>query len=238
MQLEQLQRRNLDLQKENEDLRAKLSRAISERDAAVARARALDQQVQELMGRVQQPSEPVDDEWRRSGMYTWTELSSEFLFDSGKATLRPAARAKLQDVVSTIQSRYPNMDVWVIGHTDTDPIKVTKAQWQDNLDLSCNRGMSIYRELMHLGITPARMIAGGQGEYFPVASNASRAGKQQNRRVDIVVVPQREARPIETPAVEESTPTRSPSIEREPAREPAPRTTPPAPEDITGPATD
>jgi len=191
LQIQALNERVAELQRENEELRTRLARAITERDEARRQANALAEQVRMLQGeRAKAP-----EGWVTSGPYTWTSLSTDFLFDSGKATLRPAARAALQQVVSTIQQNYPDMFVMVLGHTDTDPIKRTKDLWADNLDLSVNRGMTIFRELQKLGIPPNRMIAGGQGEWFPVATNATRAGKQQNRRVEIIVVPPRESNP-------------------------------------------
>jgi len=192
LQIQALNERVAELQRENEDLRARLARAISERDEARRQANALAEQVRMLQGE----REKAPEGWVTSGPYTWTALSTDFLFDSGKATLRPAARAALQQVVTTIQQNYADKFVMVLGHTDTDPIRRTKDLWADNLDLSCNRAMTVFRELQKLGIAPERMIAGGQGEWFPVATNATRAGKQQNRRVEIIVVPPRESLPV------------------------------------------
>jgi chemotaxis protein MotB len=192
------------LNSENTDLRSRLAQAIADRDAARSRAAALERENGDLRGRLaaQQPMERIKG-WEFSGQYAWTTLSTDFLFDSGKATLRSAARAKLEQVVSDIQAKFPDRDIWVLGHTDTDPINKTKHLWADNLDLSCNRGMTVYRELMKLGITPKRMLAGGQGEYFPRAENSTKASKQENRRVEIIAVPARSA--TGEPAVLEKT---------------------------------
>lgn len=198
LQIEAQQERINQLMAENDDLRSRLARAISDRDAARARAAALEQQVLDLRRQLaEKPPAEGPAGWEVSGPYAWTTLSTDFLFDSGKATLRPAAREKLQQVVNEIQANFPDKMVWVLGHTDTDPIRVTKHLWTDNLDLSCNRGMTIYRELMKLGLTPDRMMAGGQGEWYPRAANSTKAGKQQNRRVEIIAVPTRGA-PTET----------------------------------------
>jgi flagellar motor protein MotB len=194
------------LQAENDDLRSRLAAAMNERDQWRNRAQALEKENADLRAQLSQKP-PVEGlaGWKYSGPYAWTELSTDFLFDSGKATLRPAAQAKLQQVVSEINANFPDKAIWVLGHTDTDPIKVTKNLWKDNLDLSANRGMTVFREMMKLGIDPKRMIAGGQGEYYPVASNATRAGKQQNRRVEIIAVPLRGS-PSGSPAPEAAAP--------------------------------
>ncbi len=186
------------LQVENDDLRSRLAAAMSERDQWRDRAAALERENAELRRQLAAPVEKGPAGWETYGPYAWTSLSTDFLFASGEATLKAGAQAKLQQVVSEINQNFPDRMVWVLGHTDTDPIMRTRDKWADNLDLSCNRGMTVYRELMKLGIPAARMMAGGQGEWYPRASNASRAGKQQNRRVEIIVVPARSA--VGTPA--------------------------------------
>jgi flagellar motor protein MotB len=198
LQMSEMADRIRQLTAENDDLRARLAAAQSELNNLRARNAQLEQQLRDAQAALaaKPPVEgPLDDEWRRSGVYTWTALGTDFLFDSGKATLRPQARPKLQEVVATIRDRYPQpeFDIWVLGHTDTDPIRQTKSLWADNLDLSVNRGMTVFKELQSLGLNPKYMIAGGQGEYNPVASNANRAGKQENRRVEIIAVPARGA---------------------------------------------
>jgi len=210
IQIETLQKRVQDLDAENASLRERLAKAIADRDAALARAKALQQQLDELM---KAPRETGPAGWEVSGPYAWTSVGTDFLFDSGKATLRPEARAKLAQIVREIQANYPDRVIWVLGHTDTDPIKYTKDKWQDNLDLSCNRAMTVYREFMNLGLRPERMIAGGQGEWFPKASNATRAGKQQNRRVEVIAVPPRPAVGTPTTPAETTPPSETPRTE-------------------------
>jgi flagellar motor protein MotB len=198
------------LQAENDDLRSRLAAATSERDQWRNRAAALEQENANL--RAQLAKQPTGGElpegWKGTREFAWKEIGTDVLFDSGKATLKPGAQSKLQQVITEINQNFPDRMVWVLGHTDTDPIK--KSNWKDNLDLSVNRGATVFRELMKLGVTPQRMMAGGQGEWFPVASNATRAGKQQNRRVEFIVVPQRPTATggpaLETAAPEKATP--------------------------------
>ncbi len=200
IQIETLQRKIQELDQENASLRERLARAISDRDAALARARALEQENANLRAQLsQRPTEqpaPAPRDWETSGPYTWTSVGTDFLFASGSADLRPEGRAKLQEIVGTIQREFPEKAIWVLGHTDTDPIRRTKDLWKDNLDLSCNRSMTVFRELERLGLRPERLIAGGQGEYFPRSGNTDRAGKSQNRRVEIIAVPPRPARGV------------------------------------------
>lgn len=185
-----LQEKVNQLQAENDDLRSRLAAATNERDQWRSRAAALEQENANLHKQLAaQPTGELPEGWKGTKEFAWKEIGTDVLFDSGKATFKAGAQAKLQQVVSEINQNFPDRMVWVLGHTDTDPIKV--SHWKDNLDLSCNRGMTVYRELMKIGMRPERMMAGGQGEWFPIASNASRAGKQQNRRVEFIVVPPR-----------------------------------------------
>lgn len=195
LEIQSLQERLRECQNENEDLRSRLAAAIRERDAARARAYALEQRNADLMEmmRNRPESESLPEGWDQAGDWRWVDLGTDFLFDSGKATLKPEARAKLQEVVQQINERFPGMMIWVIGHTDTDPILKTKHLWADNLDLSVNRGAAVYRELAKLGISTDRLIAGGQGEYNPEVPNTTKESKAQNRRVQIVAVPMAEA---------------------------------------------
>ncbi|MHC4168380.1 MAG: OmpA/MotB family protein [Planctomycetota bacterium] len=115
-------------------------------------------------------------------------LENALLFDSGKATLKKATSAELDHIRSVLRDgRYAGKPIDVVGHTDTDPIRKTKAQWKDNWELSAERALSVARYLMQKGIADEDIRAVGCGASRPVASNASSAGKAKNRRVEIVV---------------------------------------------------
>jgi len=101
-------------------------------------------------------------------------------FYSGRAQLKSDAKNELKKIASTIKSKYGNMEVWVIGHTDTDPIK--KSGWKDNWELSTERALAVTRYLISRGVSEAKLVAGGCGEYRPIGND-----KSKNRRVEIVV---------------------------------------------------
>ncbi|UCE50283.1 MAG: OmpA family protein [Phycisphaerales bacterium] len=115
-------------------------------------------------------------------------LDDSILFDSGKATLKKATNASLDHVHSVLQQgRYAGKPIDVVGHTDSDPILRTKNMWKDNLELSSERALSVARYLIQKGIPDEDIRAVGCGASRPVASNANKAGKAKNRRVEIVV---------------------------------------------------
>jgi outer membrane protein OmpA-like peptidoglycan-associated protein len=105
---------------------------------------------------------------------------SDVLFDTGKYTLRPGAREKLAKVSGIILA-YPSLKLEVEGHTDS----VGTDEY--NIKLSENRATSVRNYLVEQGINTSFITARGFGKSQPVATNGTAAGRQQNRRVELVV---------------------------------------------------
>jgi outer membrane protein OmpA-like peptidoglycan-associated protein len=105
---------------------------------------------------------------------------SDVLFDSAKFTLRPAAREKLAKI-SGIVLAYPTLALAIEGNTDSVGGDAYNQQ------LSENRAGSVRDYLATEGIPSASMTAHGFGKTQPVASNDTAEGRQQNRRVELVV---------------------------------------------------
>lgn len=113
---------------------------------------------------------------------------SEVLFDSGKAKIKSEAYESLDKVARVLKETVPDLDIGIEGHTDNVPIKV--SGWKSNWELSSARAMSVLHYLVDKkGIAPHRVAAIGYGEYRPVASNDTKEGRRQNRRVEIVILP-------------------------------------------------
>ena len=112
-------------------------------------------------------------------------LPNAILFDSGKANLRSATSKELDHIYSVLKEKYPGREIEVAGHTDTDPI--TKSKWADNWELSAERALTVTRYLIQKGIPEGRVKAVGCGPARAVAPNTNSAGKQKNRRVEIIV---------------------------------------------------
>lgn len=194
LQIEAQAERINELMTENDDLRARLARCSNERDAARARVQSLEQENFDLLQQIRRsrqiPTEPTGPTgWTTRGEFSWIDVGSDFLFASGKATLTTEGRAKLSELARQIQQEFPDKMIWVVGHTDAEPIRATKHLYKDNLDLSLERGATVYRELMQLGISSQKMIAGGQGEYNPKVPNGPQGRAKENRRVSLWAVP-------------------------------------------------
>ena len=112
----------------------------------------------------------------------------DLLFDSGKAKIRPEAYPLLDKVAAVLKENMRQFNIGIEGHTDNIPIK--RSGWKSNWELSTARALSVLHYLVKdQGISPERLSAIGYGEYRPVASNDSKDGRKQNRRVEIVILP-------------------------------------------------
>ena len=105
---------------------------------------------------------------------------SDVLFDTGSATLKPGAREKLARVAGILLS-HPDLKLQIEGHTDS------VGDTDYNQRLSESRADSVRAYLTSQGIAATSVTTAGFGEAQPVASNDSPAGRQQNRRVELVV---------------------------------------------------
>jgi len=105
---------------------------------------------------------------------------SDVLFDTGSANLKPGAREKLARVAGILAS-HPDLHIEIEGHTDS-------VGGEDfNQHLSEKRAESVRAYLVEQKVSPSVVGTAGFGESRPVATNGTAAGRQQNRRVEIVV---------------------------------------------------
>jgi chemotaxis protein MotB len=111
-----------------------------------------------------------------------TSIEGVVLFDSGKAEVKPTGRRTLDDVAAAIRQQYAGHEIYVFGHTDAEPIRV--SGWKDNYELSCQRALSVVRYLNGAGVTND-MAACGWGTQRPVADSSTPSAMQANRRVEI-----------------------------------------------------
>jgi outer membrane protein OmpA-like peptidoglycan-associated protein len=105
---------------------------------------------------------------------------SDVLFDTGKYTLKPGAREKMAKL-SGVLLAYPGLKIEIEGHTDN----VGSDEY--NQRLSQQRAEAVREYLLSQSVPSSSVTAMGFGKANPVASNDTAAGRQQNRRVEIVV---------------------------------------------------
>ena len=109
-------------------------------------------------------------------------MPQDILFATDSASLRPDLTSDLMTVASSL-NEYPRTTVQVIGHTDNT------GDAAYNQQLSARRASSVANILIQNGVSAGRIQSFGRGEDQPRASNLTPEGRQQNRRVDIVILP-------------------------------------------------
>ncbi len=113
---------------------------------------------------------------------------SNVLFDSGKAELKESSIKTLTKVGKILLNDVPDQMILIEGHTDSDPIK--HSPYRSNWELSTARAIEVLHFFVDkIGVDPERVVVCGYGEYHPVASNETEEGKAKNRRVEIVISP-------------------------------------------------
>ena len=117
----------------------------------------------------------------------YISLADNMLYKSGPYEISDRASETLSKIAKIIKD-YKDYDVLIEGNTDNVPIK--RENIRNNWDLSCLRASSVVQALQNqYGVDPKRLTAGGRGEYNPLQSNTSEAGKQRNRRTQIIITP-------------------------------------------------
>lgn len=155
------------------DARADATAARDEADlarqktaSAKAESEELQQQIDELNAR----------ETDRGLVVTLGDL----IFETGRADLKGGATSNL-DKLAVFLDEYPDRTVLIEGHTDN------VGSDDQNVDLSNRRAYAVRSYLSDRGISANRLSSAGMGESAPIASNDTDIGRQQNRRVEIII---------------------------------------------------
>ena len=116
-------------------------------------------------------------------------IEERLLFASGSAQIKPEGLKVLKKVVDYLK-RYPNLRIKIEGHTDNVPIR--RCSYRTNIDLSKARAESVFKCLIQDVNIPAEKVRiKGHGASRPRASNATAKGRAKNRRVEIIVIPEK-----------------------------------------------
>lgn len=115
-------------------------------------------------------------------------LSEKVFFTPGSAVINDRGKTILKKVAGVLNRSYGGAAIRVDGHTDSTPITKTKDKYASNWELSTTRACAVTRFLIEAGVVPERIFAAGFAYHRPVASNATEAGRQKNRRVEIVIL--------------------------------------------------
>ena len=118
-------------------------------------------------------------------------ISGSVLFAAGSDELSSEGRQLLKSLVQPLKVYLGERDemLMVSGFTDNTQMRGDKAAFDDNLELSAQRALTVTRALIAEGMPAAQVFAAAFGAQQPVASNADEQGRAQNRRVEMAPVP-------------------------------------------------
>jgi len=165
---------------------AQLEAAVADREAQLAEIRETQEAlVAELEEEIAQGQVQVQ---RLAGQLR-VDMVNEILFASGEAEVKPEGRLLLKKIAEVLKKA--GRPVQVQGHTDDVPISGRLAErFPSNWELSAARAVNVARLLQEeAGVDPALLSATGFSEYQPRAPNDTPEGRQQNRRIEILLGP-------------------------------------------------
>lgn len=116
-------------------------------------------------------------------------IAEQLFFETGKTDIKPRGEAVLKRIAEILK-KIPEKNIRVEGHTDNFPIVSSlKKVYPTNWELGSARATTVVRFLQEkAGIDPLRLSAVSYGQYRPVASNKTEAGRAQNRRIEIILI--------------------------------------------------
>jgi chemotaxis protein MotB len=119
--------------------------------------------------------------------FVFVDIPSNIMFATGSASLSKKSIEMLGGIARLLEAQ-PNLNFLIEGHTDNKTFKANKTN--DNWTLSVNRAAAVAKVLQtKYKIDPKRMIAAGRSEYLPMGDNNTKAGRLNNRRIRIVLMP-------------------------------------------------
>lgn len=162
-----------DARAESAEQKLAAERARSEADAARGAALGAAEQAAELQRQIAELQAKVTE---RGIVLTLGDV----LFATNRSDLKSGTTGNLDKLVAFL-NRYPNRTVLIEGYTDSTGTD------EYNQELSQRRADAVRSYLVGQGISPTRLAASGKGENSPVSDNESATGRQQNRRVEVII---------------------------------------------------
>lgn len=200
---EEDQARINELLTENSAMIAKLEKLgikLDELDADLANAKALNEKLRKQQEQAKKRLQTLKDmlgkfksliaagklkvKIRDGKMYL--ELPSAILFPSGRASLSEEGKDTLTEVAAVL-AMIEDREFQVAGHTDNVPI--SSGRFDSNWELSTERALSVVQFLQEMGVPSENLSAAGYGEHQPIADNSTQNGRAQNRRIEIILMP-------------------------------------------------
>lgn len=192
---EDLQQRNLELTYQVEQLELRLEERVRKTQAEKeSEIESIKSTYSELVRTLQNQVDRGEVTITKMADQLKVNIVDRIIFPSGQADLSEAGVKVLQRVGAVLRNT-KGKRIRVEGHTDNVPIHPNlQDKFPSNWELSAARATNVVRFLQEQArINPRKLEAAGLGQYQPVASNKSRAGKWRNRRIEILLLPAKSA---------------------------------------------
>jgi chemotaxis protein MotB len=163
-----------------------LQRALRELQARKAQVEARVAEYRSLLARFKTLIDSGKLRVRISNGKMVVELATDVLFPSGSAQLSSEGRQAVMEVARVLAT-IPEREFQIEGHTDNVPIRT--KQFPSNWELAYARANSVLYAMIEAGMPPGRISAASAGEFRPRVQNLDDATRAQNRRIEIIVVP-------------------------------------------------
>jgi chemotaxis protein MotB len=191
----------LEIETQAEELRAQIDALSSQKEMLsqdveqlTAEQQALQQEAEnrekgynELVSRLSSEVNEGKLQVRKFKDMLSVDVAEKIFFASGSASLKKEGEAVLLKVGEAL-ANFTDKNIRVVGHTDNVPVS-KRSPFSSNWELSVMRATTVVRFLQEKAhLSPESLIASGQGEYQPIASNETAEGRQKNRRIEIMLL--------------------------------------------------
>ena len=192
-QIKRLQTQTLALTKDNQDkvteitnLKANLNTTTDTLDLRAKKQKETDTAKRLLLAKLQEATlgSPCEVAMRTNDYV----ITTRFTFEPGAAALDVKARSDLRKIAKAITESFPEAAFLVAGHADNTPI--LNSEHKTNWELSAARAFAVMHFLVdQCSVKGEKIGYAGFGEFRPVGDNGSPEGREQNRRIEIIVTP-------------------------------------------------
>lgn len=193
-EISRLEKEKAELESELKDFSAEAERAKEEAARKEREIREMKETHESLLGKLKKEVEHKDVKIEMVKEGLSLKIMGRVLFASGSDTISKSGR-DLLDRISKVLINIKDRIIKVEGHTDNKPIGPRIIdKFPTNWELSASRATRVVRYLANKGIDPGMISATGLSMYNPVATNDTKEGREQNRRIEIILYPKGSAK--------------------------------------------
>jgi chemotaxis protein MotB len=187
-EITQLKTENVQYSKEAADCRAAKEAVAANLENIQKNLAEKETSIKEIMDKAQASKQKLVDAGADVNIedgLVYISMPEKFKFKNGSSGLSAKGKEGLQ-AIADVLNEYPDSKAIIVGNTDSKSIKGAADNWS----LSTERANAVVRILVDKHkIDPTRLTAAGRGKFHPLGDNATKAGREQNRRIEVILEP-------------------------------------------------